>query len=264
MNAPINGLRSTERYALSENCVEAVSADPPLVKECSVIFADVILSKSSLKQVLQLVADQALGLSNDTHAVVASMPEKKATLTAVAAKGPIEVNGLMSAPEPTPGSDASGQGRTQVVRSLIVEKRWPNFTNHALYCGVQSVLACPLSGDGQVIGSLVFYSSKEAAFESHQASVAQALADSAAVLLSNMKSYEAATALSAQLNEALQSRAVIDQAKGILMVTQGLTADEAFEKIKGISQTTNTKVRELSHQIVSGVTMQGRTSSERV
>ena len=264
MNSPINGLRSTERFAALENRVETVSADSPLVKESSVSFANVILSKSSLKQVLQLVVDQAIGLSNDTHAVVASMPDKKSVLTAVAASGPIDVSSLMAAPEPGPGSDVSVHGRTQMVRSLIVEKRWPDFTNHALYCGVQSVLACPLSRDGQVIGSLVFYSSKEAAFESQQASVAQALADSAAVLLSNMKSYEAATALSAQLNEALQSRAVIDQAKGILMATQGLTADEAFDKIKGISQTTNTKVRELSQQIVSGVTTQGRTANEPV
>ena len=264
MNPPINGLRSTERFAALENRVEAVSAASPLVKESSVSFANVILPKSSLKQVLQLVVDQAIGLSNDTHAVVASMPDKKSVLTAVAANGPIEVSRLVAAPEPSPGSEASGQDRTQMVRSLIVEKRWPDFTNHALYCGVQSVLACPLSGDGQVIGSLVFYSSKEAAFESQQASVAQALADSAAVLLSNMKSYEAAMDLSAQLSEALQSRAVIDQAKGILMVTQGLTADEAFDRIKGISQTTNTKVRELSRQIVSGVTMQGRTANGRV
>ncbi len=225
------------------------------------VFSRVILGKTNIQQVLQLVADKALELSPDTNAVVASLPNKKGALSAFAGNGRIELDSLAAAPEPGPGSDAAAQGSAQVVRSLIVEKRWPEFTNRALYCGAQSVLACPLSGDGQVIGSVVFYSSQEAAFGSHQAAIAQAFADSAAVLLSNARIYEAATALSAQLNEALQSRAVIDQAKGILMVTQGGSADEAFEKIKSISQTTNIKVRELAQQIVDDTVAKGPAAS---
>lgn len=179
-----------------------------------------------------------------------SLPVKKGAPSAIAGNGHhIDLEKLAVAPAPGPGTDAAGQGRTQSVRSLIVEKRWPEFTNHALYCGVQSVLACPLSGDGQVIGNVVLYSSQASAFQAQQAAVAQAFADSAAVLLSNARAYEAATVLTAQLNEALQSRAVIDQAKGILMATQGLSADEAFDKIRNISQTTNIKVRELAQQI---------------
>jgi GAF domain-containing protein len=214
------------------------------------VFSRVILARTNLQQVLQLVADRALELSMDTNAVVVSWPNKKGAIAAFAGNGRIELDSLASAPEPAPGTDAATQGRAQVVRSLIVEKRWPEFTNRALYCGVQSVLACPLSDDGQVIGSIVFYSSQEAAFGSQQAAIAQAFADSAAVLLSNAVAYDAATALSAQLNEALQSRAVIDQAKGILMATQGISADEAFDKIRSISQTTNIKVRNLAQQIV--------------
>lgn len=250
MNASSNGLRSTELYAVPELRVEIASSQDPMLGRSAEVFSRVILAKTNLQQVLQLVADRALELSPDTNAVVVSLPNKKGALAAFAGNGRIELDSLASAPEPGPGSDAAGQGRAQVVRSLIVEKRWPDFTNHALYCGAQSVLACPLSGDGQVIGSVVFYSSREAAFGSQQAAIAQAFADSAAVLLSNAVDYEAATAISAQLNEALQSRAVIDQAKGILMAAQGISADEAFDKIRSISQTTNIKVRVLAQQIV--------------
>lgn len=261
MNAPSNGLRSTELYAVPELRSETASTQDPMFGRSAEVFSRVILSKTNIQQVLQLVADRALELSPDTNAVVVSLPSKKGALSAFAGNSQIELDGLVSAPEPGPGSDAVAQGRAQVVRSLIVEKRWPEFTNRALYCGAQSALACPLSGDGQVIGSVVFYSSQEAAFDSQQAAIAQAFADSAAVLLSNSRAYEAATALSHQLNEALQSRAVIDQAKGILMVTQGVSADEAFETIKSISQTTNIKVRELAQQIVDDALAKGQATS---
>jgi transcriptional regulator with GAF, ATPase, and Fis domain len=257
VTAPGNGLRSTELYSVPELRVETAPSQDPMIARSAEIFSRVILARTSLRQVLQLVADRALGLSPDTNAAVVSLPNKKGALSAFAGNGRIEMDSLASALEPGPGSDAAGQGRAQVVRSLIMEKRWPEFTNRALYCGAQSVLACPLSGDGQPIGSVVFYSSQEAAFGSHQAAIAQAFADNAAVLVSNARAYEAATALSAQLNEALRSRAVIDQAKGILMVTQGMSADEAFEKIKVISQTTNIKVRDLAQQIVDDTLAKG-------
>jgi GAF domain-containing protein len=257
VTAPGNGLRSTELYSVPELRVETAPSQDPMIARSAEIFSRVILARTSLQQVLQLVADRALELSPDTNAVVVSLPNKKGAQSALSGNGLIELDSLAAAPEPGPGSDAAGQGRAQVVRSLIVEKRWPEFTNRALYCGAQSVLACPLSGDGQVIGSVVFFSSQEAAFGSHQAAIAQAFADSAAVMLSNVRAYEAATALSAQLNVALQSRAVIDQAKGILMVTQGLSADEAFERIKSISQTTNIKVRDLAQQIVDDTLAKG-------
>ena len=256
MSSPSNGLRSAELYAVPELPVETASQHT-FLRESAEVFSNVLLARTSLQQVLQLVADRALGLSPDTNAVVVSLQIKKGATAAFAGNGHIELENLAGAPGPGPGADAAGQGRTQVIRSLIVEKRWPEFTNHALYCGVQSVLACPLSGDGQVIGSVVFYSSQESAFPSQQAAVAQAFADTAGVLLSNARAYEAATALSAQLNEALQSRAVIDQAKGIIMATQGISADEAFDKIRSISQTTNIKVRDLAQQIVTDTLAKG-------
>jgi GAF domain-containing protein len=250
VKAPSNGLRPAELYAVPELRVETAPTQSPMFGRSAEIFSQVVLARTNLQQVLQMVADRALELSPDTNAVVVSLPDKKGALAAFAGNGGIELDHLAAAPEPGPGSDAAGQGRAHIVRSLIVEKRWPEFANHALYCGAQSVLACPLTGDGQVIGSIVFYSSLEAAFGSQQAAIAQAFSDSAAVLLSNSRAYEAAIALSAQLNEALQSRAVIDQAKGMLMATHGISADEAFDKIKSISQSTNIKVRELAQQIV--------------
>jgi GAF domain-containing protein len=156
------------------------------------------------------------------------------------------------------------EGAPQVVRSLIVEKRWPAFTNTALYCGVQSLLCCPLKEGDRIVGSLSFYSSNEGAFGGQVGARAEEFADLAAVLLTNARSYEASNALAAQLNEALLSRAVIDQAKGILMATEGISAEEAFDKIKSLSQHTNIKVRELARRIVDGRRAEGVSPPARV
>ncbi len=259
-----NGLRANDHTHDQHPRSGASWDSSPMAEDAAAPFARVVLAGTSISQAMDLVAEQGLRLSQDIHAVLVQMPEAKGTLRAVAGAGPIDISSLTDAPLPHPGSDAAGQGRIQVIRSLMVESRWPEFTNHALYCGVQSLVACPLGVDGEILGSLVLYSSREAAFESRQAAAAQALADRAAVLLANVRSYEAAAALSAQLGEALKSRAVIDQAKGILMATEGLTADEAFDKIKNLSQATNIKVRDLARQIVAGVAPRDDAPSGRV
>lgn len=250
--SPLNGLRASTEVYHRATLTGAPGGQPDLLAESGWIFSQVVFSSSTLDQILRLVARQGLGLSEQTHAVVVSLPHKKGALTGLAARGAVDIGQLRQPPEPSPSSDAVVEGEPQVVHSLIVEKRWPEFTNTALYCGVQSLLCCPLKEGERLVGSVSFYSSNEGAFSGPVIASAREFAGMAAVLLTNARSYEASCALAAQLNEALVSRAVIDQAKGILMATEGLSADEAFGKIKSLSQHTNIKVRELAQRIVDG------------
>jgi GAF domain-containing protein len=258
-----NGLR-TSTAGYPSRVKAAPEAHQDLPAEAAKVFSQVVLSSSTLDQVLRLVAQEGLGLSPGTHAVVVSLPHKKGALTGVAGRGAVDFGQLKQVPEPSPASDAVMEGTPQVVRSLMVENRWPKFTNTALYCGVQSLLSCPLKEGDRIVGSLSFYSSNVDAFGGRVTAVAQEFADLSAVLLTNARSYEASIALAAQLNEALLSRAVIDQAKGILMVTDGISADEAFDKIKSLSQHTNIKVRDLAQRIVEGRPAVGASVRTRV
>jgi GAF domain-containing protein len=217
-------------------------------------LARFVISEHTIEQALQLVVDLARPAVGEADAVGVSLLRKGSVMTA-AATGPrtLAVDHLQYQAGSGPCLQAIKDGEVQIVRAMLTESRWPDFTNKALYEGVQSILACPLKTDGEVLGALNFYSSHEQGFDSRAVSVGEAFAVRASVLLLNVSRYQAASELASQLEEALQSRAVIDQAKGILMEREKISSDEAFDRLKLGSQHSNIKVRELAQRIVAGV-----------
>jgi AmiR/NasT family two-component response regulator len=83
--------------------------------------------------------------------------------------------------------------------------------------------------------------------------LAQAFAAYAAVALANAYVYHSTADLARHLRTAMDSRAVIEQAKGIIMAERRCTADEAFEFLTGVSQETNRKVRDVAAALVAGI-----------
>ncbi len=141
-------------------------------------------------------------------------------------------------------------GHRQRSSSLVTEKRWREFTTAALYAGVASVMAEPLPAHGSTFGALALYSTRENAFNESSFGQAANLACKAAVVLANANLYWQATELADQLKEALESRAAIDQAKGILMAREGVAPEEAFSMLLRASQTGNLKVRDIALKLV--------------
>jgi AmiR/NasT family two-component response regulator len=76
------------------------------------------------------------------------------------------------------------------------------------------------------------------------------LAAAASIVLANASAYWAALELSEQLNDAMRSRAVIEQAKGVIMATAGCNADAAFDLLREQSQSENRKLRDIAQDIV--------------
>ncbi|CAN5877771.1 hypothetical protein BH23ACT12_BH23ACT12_11790 [soil metagenome] len=106
-------------------------------------------------------------------------------------------------------------------------------------------MAQPLAAHGSVFGSLTVYSTHEGAFDEPSFTGAAGLASQSAAVIANSNLYRQATELNDQLREALESRAVIDQAKGILVAREGVSPDEAFALLLKASQTGNVKVRDI-------------------
>ena len=223
------------------------------------VLARFLISEHTIEQALQLVVDLARPAVGEADAVGISLLRKGGVVTA-ASTGPraLAVDYLQYEAGAGPCLQAIRDGQVQVVPSLLTEPRWPDFTNKALYEGVQSILACPLKTNDEVLGALNFYSSQEQGFDARAVSVGEAFAVRASVLLFNVSRYQAASQLASQLEEALQSRAVIDQAKGILMERERISSDEAFERLKVGSQRSNIKVRELAQRIVAEVAERDR------
>lgn len=162
-----------------------------------------------------------------------------------------------TAPEVDTAQYETGKGPClDASRDLVVyriddtanEARWPEFAAAARAAGIQSTLSLPLVVGAAGLGALNLYSYDLDAFvEEDDATV---FAAQAAVVLANSQAYWAAQALAAQLEQALASRAVIEQAKGILIATQRYSEDEAFADLRRRSQNTNRKVREIATDIV--------------
>lgn len=130
------------------------------------------------------------------------------------------------------------------------EERWPDFVADARANDVRSFLAAPLMLRGEAIGALNLYSSKPSGFTALDDVLVALFTGQAAIGIANARMYADAVRLTEQLQEAISSRSVIDQAKGVLMARQGIDEHAAFELLKRDSQHRNIKLREIAAQVV--------------
>lgn len=143
---------------------------------------------------------------------------------------------------------------TQTVLRVDVDEaahRWPAFTRAARADGVRSFLAAPLAVKGEPLGSLNLYSRSSDGFASLDEAFVRLLTLQASALIANSLRLAEMRTLTSQLEDALQSRAVIEQAKGALMGSLGINADEAFGVLRNRSQHTNTKLRDVATEMVA-------------
>lgn len=148
----------------------------------------------------------------------------------------------------------------QIVR-VGVERaadRWPVFARSAREAGVQSYLSCPLVIGDEFVGSLNIYSEQPHGFDDFDVALLRIYLTATSAALASARQFTQARRLAEQLTQALDSRAVIDQARGILMTQRGITADQAFDILVRYSQRSNIKLRVLAAQLVEDVQPSGR------
>ncbi len=131
------------------------------------------------------------------------------------------------------------------------DSRWTRFGPAAADLGLHAVLATGMfpRDAGPRMGALNYYSRTPHGLDRADKDIALVFATQAAVALHGAKAVEAAELRATQLTEAVRSRDVIGQAKGILMERRGLTADEAFDTLRRTSQDLNVKLRDLARTL---------------
>lgn len=149
-----------------------------------------------------------------------------------------------------PSIEAVRSRSPYVVPDLAADDRWPAFGPRVIELGVRSVLAVPLLVEAGDLGAITLYAGSPGALRGRAEYVAPLLAAHSAVAL-------AASRRECQLTEALESRDVIGQAKGILVERHGATRQQAFQLLVETSQRTNIKLREVSEYLVG--TREGTT-----
>lgn len=145
------------------------------------------------------------------------------------------------------------------IDSMGDEQRWTHFCPVARDAGIASLLAIPLVVDG-TLGAINFYARNPHVFTGTDRAVAVLFASQAAVAAANAQTYagvqEERTKMAKRLQDALHSRATIDQAVGVLVERERLSPEQAFEMLRTASQRLNVKIRDIAHQIVE--TAQGK------
>jgi GAF domain-containing protein len=130
------------------------------------------------------------------------------------------------------------------------EQRWAPFPQVAAQRACRAVLSFPLPVQERVRGGLNVYARTSQPLDEGTRATAARFAAYAVVPVSNMYLYETAVERAGHLRAALDSRAVIDQAKGILMERHKLSADQAFTALAQLSMEANTKVRDIAERFV--------------
>jgi GAF domain-containing protein len=141
-----------------------------------------------------------------------------------------------------------------VVNHLLApsDDRWPNFAAEARRLGFTAVHALPMRLRGEVIGAVNIFASNAAALTPSEVEVGQALADVATVGLLQERSLREARLLNEQLQSALNSRIVIEQAKGMLAERRGIEMDAAFDTLRAYARNTNQKLSAVAQSLLAG------------
>ena len=149
-------------------------------------------------------------------------------------------------------------GRVAVSGSLGSDDRWPHFGGRVARMAVHSALSLPLTIDGEVIGAINAYAHARDAFGDHAAELGSRFAAPAAVSVRNAQLLAEARERTEALQRALQSRAVIDQAIGIIRSRSGGSAEEAFDRLKQFSQVENVKLAVVAERLVEEAVRRAR------
>jgi GAF domain-containing protein len=149
-------------------------------------------------------------------------------------------------------------GLTQTSGSLGGEPRWPRFGPRVGRMGVHSVLSLPLLLPDRVVGALNVYAHAKNAFGADAVRIGELFARPAAVSVHNARILAESQRLAAQLGTALVSRAVIDQAIGVVMSRTGATPEEAFDRLRAMSQSQHVKVAEVARVLVDEAVRRAR------
>lgn len=156
-----------------------------------------------------------------------------------------------------------GSGRGPVVETLqhneprriddvAREPRWPAFCQAAERAGFGSCLALPLRTDRQPAGAVALYGGEPNVFRGAAHDIALLFAAQGGTAVRNAALYRACRRMVDNLHTALESRAIIEQAKGILHAELRDSPAEAFARLSRVSQNTNQRVRQLSAELVQG------------
>jgi GAF domain-containing protein len=224
-------------------------------------IAGLLLEDGSLQQLLTDVLDLVADAIEDCAAASITVSEKGRYVTAASTTTAADaVDAMQYELRDGPCVDALETGREHFLEDLTAESGWPaQLRERAGEHGFGALLALPLTVNGATVGALNLFAARPRGFPPRDRELAWRLARPVAVAIANGRAYRELAELSEQLQLALESRATIEQAKGIVVARSGCSPEEAFDLLRQMSQAHNRKLREIAAALVAS---RGQLSAE--
>lgn len=213
-----------------------------------------LLGSHSIEQFLQELAVLAARLATDGLCCGMTLRSPGGPVTA-ACSDPLasQVDEVQYQLDDGPCLHAMRHGHPVRIEDTAEQAQWPKFEERAAAQGIGSCLALPLIADGKPVGALNLYACAAAAFGPEEIRRAENFAENASGALALALRLASYAALTDQMRSSLASRAVIDQAVGVIMAQERCTQARAFAMLRAASQKRNVKLRDIAGAIVTSV-----------
>lgn len=256
---------SPKRHVPQALTSEQASADAADLQASLGDLAGLVTGTIGLPQLLQHVAtfaERAIPGADGAGVTLLRMDRPDNRVEALAASHPFvaEIDEIQySTLNEGPCITAALEARTVRSGSLGGEQMWPRFGPRVGRLGIHSALSLPLLLPGHVVGAINVYARGKDVFDDHAAELGELFAAPAAVAVHNAQILTQARVLTAQLQAALSSRPMIDQAIGLMRGRSGGTADEAFARLRAISQSEHTKLVDVAQHVLDEAVRRARS-----
>jgi hypothetical protein len=230
-------------------------ADPDLARETAGLL--MIADKSPSRSLDELVGLVSRAVPACSAAAAALWEDGEPVV--VAASHP-HIPGLLEAETASgrgPALEALSAGAAVHCPDTLTERRWPEYAHAALWLGVRCSVTLAHRAETPAV-TLSLCAARPRALDPQRLPLAELLVAAGGAAIGNMSSYGEARRTALQLREAATSRAVVDQAKGMLMHALGCSAEQAFERMREISQQHGLRMTDVAEKIIRSRRPEGR------
>ena len=216
-------------------------------------FARALVTEYAIDEMLDRLCKEVCAVLNVDGAGV-MLEDESGSLRFVAASDDLvrSIEALQIELGEGPCLHAYRSGEMTLMPNLHQEDRFPRFSARALAAGMGSVHSFPLVADSESVGALNIYTAQPAELDDAAADAGRLLADVATTYILNARTLAESTKLTSQLQRALDSRVVIEQAKGKLSEQLGVPVTQAFEIMRTYARNHGLRLNDVAADIVRG------------
>jgi GAF domain-containing protein len=214
-------------------------------------FAHTLVRRYEVGEVLYQLTDRSVDVLGVAGAGV-SLQDDSGKLRFVSAtdEDSSKVERVQEDCQAGPCHNAHTQGEPMLVSDIVACEQWPQYRQQAGAVGYRAVAGIPMRLEGFRLGALNVYDRDLREWAPDEVTAAQALADVATSLVINARQLEQSRRVAEQLQHALDSRVVIEQAKGAVARDRGITVDEAFGMLRAHARAQNLKLHDIARGVV--------------